>query len=56
MQLEFMFTLNFSPPFLVVMSITPFAALEPYNADALAPFKTSIFSMSSGLISAAPFP
>jgi hypothetical protein len=38
-------------PFFVVMIITPFAAREPYNAVAAAPFNTLIEAISSGLIS-----
>ncbi|MMZ70979.1 hypothetical protein D1872_341850 [compost metagenome] len=36
--------------------ITPFAALEPYNAAAVAPFRTEMFSISSGLRSCIMFP
>ncbi len=43
-------------PDLVVISITPFNARDPYNAEALAPFNTVIEATSSGLIAAAPFP
>ena len=38
---------------LVVMMIAPLEALKPYNAVADGPFKTEIFSISSGLMSAA---
>ena len=53
----FIETLNFllASPFLVVITITPLPALKPYKAAALGPFNTVIDSMSSGLISAAPF-
>ena len=37
-------------PFLVVIISTPLAAALPYSAAALAPFKTVMFSISSGLI------
>ena len=37
---------------MVVTAITPLAALEPYSAEAAAPFTTSIDSTSSALISA----
>ena len=37
-------------PLLVVIRITPFAPLAPYMAVAEASFKTSIVSMSSGLM------
>src|SRR5690606_15956022 len=43
-------------PDLVVITITPFAALEPYKAEAFAPFNTVIDSTSSGLIKEAPLP
>ncbi len=36
-------------PFLVVTSITPLAAREPYIDEAAASFKTVMLSMSSGL-------
>ncbi|MCY1525509.1 hypothetical protein D9M68_604890 [compost metagenome] len=39
-------------PLLVVTAITPFPALEPYNAEAAAPFTTSIDSTSSAFKSA----
>ena len=37
-------------PFLVVMMITPFAALEPYREAAAASFNTVMDSISSGLM------
>src|SRR5690606_6749239 len=37
-------------PFLVVIIITPFVALEPYKAAAEASFKTLILSISLGLM------
>ena len=40
-----------SLPFFVVIRMTPFAALAPYMAEAAASFKTSIDSISFGLIS-----
>ncbi|MNX53659.1 hypothetical protein D3C86_843610 [compost metagenome] len=40
----------FLPAFFVVINITPFAASDPYKAAAFAPFKTSMFSISSGLM------
>ena len=43
-----------SLPFLVVIRITPFAALLPYNAAADGPLNTEILSISSGLKSAIP--
>ena len=43
-------------PFFVVIKITPFPALDPYNAAALGPFKTDIDSISSGLISTVVLP
>ena len=43
-------------PFLVVINITPLAALEPYNAAAFGPFNTEIDSISAGLISVIPPP
>ena len=43
-----------SLPFLVVIRITPFAALLPYNAAADGPLSTEILSISSGLKSAMP--
>ena len=46
----------FSSPFLVVIRTTPFAALYPYKAEAVGPLRIETDSMSSGLISAAPFP
>lgn len=42
-------------PFLVVIKMTPLAALEPNSMEAEASFKTSIDSISSGLISANGF-
>src|SRR5579862_6537579 len=42
-------------PRLVVMTMTPDDALEPYMADADAPLSTSIVSMSLGLMSAIRF-
>ena len=39
-------------PRLVKIWTTPFAALDPYNDDAAAPFTTSTRSMSCGLMSA----
>ena len=36
--------------------MTPFAAREPYNAVALAPFSTCMLAMSSGFRSEKPFP
>ncbi|MNY42012.1 hypothetical protein D3C86_1768690 [compost metagenome] len=39
-------------PFLVVTKITPYAALDPYIADADASFNTEMLSISLGLISA----
>ena len=41
-------------PFLVVIKITPLAALLPYNAAAEGPLKTERLSISSGLKSAIP--
>src|SRR6266487_6093244 len=41
-------------PRLVKTWTTPFAASEPYNDDAAAPFTTSTWSMSSELMSARP--
>ena len=41
----------FAFPFLVVITITPFAALVPQSAAAEAPFKTCTLAISSGLIS-----
>src|SRR6476619_19641 len=38
-------------PFLVVMTMTPFAASVPYSVAADGPFTISMFSMSSGLMS-----
>src|SRR5258705_8264240 len=43
-------------PDLVVIRITPFAALAPYNAAAVFPFNTDIFSISSGLMMERPSP
>ena len=43
-------------PFLVVIRITPDAALEPYNAAAAGPLRTDMLSMSSGLMSDIPSP
>ena len=43
-------------PFLVVIKITPDAALEPYKAAAAGPLNTDILSISSGLISDIPSP
>jgi hypothetical protein len=37
-------------PFLVVTKIAPFPPAEPYNAEAEAPFRKLILSISSGLI------
>ena len=56
-MLLFTETLNFFPalPLLVVITITPLPALKPYNAAALGPLRTVTDSISSGLISAAPF-
>ena len=42
--------------FLVVMTMTPLAAREPYRAEAAAPLRTVTDSMSSGLMSEAGFP
>ena len=39
-------------PFLVVTTMAPLAASEPYSAAAAAPVSTEIDSMSSGLMSA----
>ena len=39
-------------PFLVVITMAPLAASEPYKAAAAAPVRTDIDSISSGLISA----
>ena len=41
----------FALPFLVVITITPLAALVPQSAAAEAPFKTCTLAISSGLIS-----
>ena len=41
--------------FFVVIITTPLAASEPYKAEAAAPFKIEMFSISSGLISTIPF-
>ena len=43
-------------PDLVLITITPLAALEPYSADAAAPFNTLMLSISSGLTKPAPLP
>ena len=43
-----------SLPFLVVIRMTPFAALLPYNAAAEGPLNTEMLSISSGLKSATP--
>ena len=40
----------------VVIIMTPSLARDPYNADAAAPFKTVIASISSGLILLKPSP
>ena len=48
---EKVFLSPFAFPFLVVITITPFAALEPQSAAADAPLKISIDSTSLGLIS-----
>ena len=42
---------KFMIPLLVVIKITPFPALNPYNADAAGPLSTSIDSISAGFIS-----
>src|SRR5690606_20448748 len=39
-------------PFLVVIMMTPFAPLDPYNAVASASLSTSMLAMSAGLMSA----
>jgi len=55
-----MFVFNVIPksspatPFLVVISTTPFPALDPYNAEALGPLSTDILSTSLGLTSVNP--
>ncbi|MNL56859.1 hypothetical protein D3C87_1803800 [compost metagenome] len=38
----------FPLPLFVVIKITPALALEPYSAEAAAPFKTEMLSISSG--------
>ena len=43
-------------PFLVVISITPLPALDPYKAAAFGPLRTEIDSTSFGLISEIPPP
>ena len=43
-------------PFFVVIRITPFPALEPYNAAEFGPLRTEIDSTSAGLISEIPPP
>ncbi len=43
-------------PFLVVIMIAPWAALEPYSAAAAGPLSTFIDSTSAGFISAELFP
>src|SRR5690554_2449592 len=43
-------------PDLVVIRITPLAALDPYSAEAAPPFNTDIEAISSGLISPSPLP
>ena len=45
-----------SPLVLVVIIITPSFAREPYKAAAVAPFKTLILSISSGLMLESPSP
>ena len=41
---------------LVVIMITPSFALEPYSAEAAAPLRTVMFSISSGLTLESPSP
>src|SRR5690606_38061931 len=41
---------------LVVIRITPLAALEPYKAEAAPPFNTDMEAMSSGFMSPKPLP
>ena len=43
-------------PFFVLIKITPFAALAPYNAAADGPVNTDTLSISSGLKLAIPSP
>ena len=43
-------------PLFVVIKTTPLEAREPYKAVAAAPFKTEMFSISSGLMSMAALP
>src|ERR1035437_132610 len=50
---------NFEPllaPCFVVITMTPLAARDPYNAAAFGPFNTDIDSISSGLMSLITLP
>ena len=45
-----------SLPFFVVIITTPSAAREPYSAEAAAPLRIDMFSISSGLMSMTRLP